>query len=406
MQAMQAEPSPTIPASLPPLARFTLLPLTLLGIGVALYLLWTVLAHRGLPAGCGHGSGCDEVLNSRWAQVFGFPVSGLAFAAYWGILISLASLRFARFPFQYQRAWSALNFFAALLVAALIWFVGLQLLVIRAICPWCLAEHGVGLLVAAIVFATAPNFRKVAVAAGVLAVAGIGLAQTLVDYHPPAVQRLPADENADTGPGPDRLVSVLNGRLTLAPHELPALGSADAPKLLVVLFDYCCPHCRATHGYLLNGMAAHQDELAVLLLPTPLNTKCNPFWQETEPRFEHSCELARLALAVWRVDRKAFVQFDAWLFEPETPRDPTEARRKAEELTSAAALAQALKDPWIDRQIEQNVTAYHNSGAERVPVILSPGMRAIVGRPESEKQLFELLEKELALRSTQTSTTK
>jgi hypothetical protein len=101
MQAMQAEPlvatsddrtSSTIPASLPPLARFTLLPLTLLGIGVASYLLWTVLAHRGLPAGCGHGSGCDEVLNSRWAQVFGFPVSGLAFAAYCGILISLASL--------------------------------------------------------------------------------------------------------------------------------------------------------------------------------------------------------------------------------------------------------------------------------------------------------------------------
>jgi protein-disulfide isomerase len=217
------------------------------------------------------------------------------------------------------------------------------------------------------------------------------------------VQRLPEGQNADTGPGPDRLISVLNGRLTLAPHELPLLGSADSPKLLVVLFDYCCPHCRATHGYLLNGLAAHKDELAVLLLPTPLNSKCNPYWEQTEERFAHACELARLALAVWRADRAAFVRFDAWLFEPEKPRDPAEARHRAEELVPAAALDRALQDPWIDRQIEQNVAAYHNSQAERVPVILSPGMRAIVGRPESEEQLFQLLDRELLLRSPQTS---
>jgi hypothetical protein len=208
------------------------------------------------------------------------------------------------------------------------------------------------------------------------------------------------------GPGPDRLISVLNGKLSLAPHELPILGSADAPKLLVVLFDYCCPHCRATHGYLLNGLTSHKNELAVLVLPTPLNTKCNPYWEETEPRFEHACELARLALAVWRADRAAFPAFDAWLFEPEQPRDPAEARRRAEQLVTAVALERALGDPWIDHQIEHNVTAYHNSGAERVPVILSPGMRSIVGRPESETQLFQLLDKELSLRPSPASTPK
>ncbi len=235
---------------------------------------------------------------------------------------------------------------------------------------------------------------------------GVALAQALVPYHPPAVQRLPEGKNADTGPGPDRLISVLNGKLAIAPHELPILGSADAPKLLVVLFDYCCPHCRTTHGYLLNGLASHKNELAVLVLPTPLNTKCNPYWEETEPRFEHACELARLALAVWRADRAAFPAFDAWLFEPEQPRDPVAARRRAEQLVTAAALERALSDPWIDHQIEQNVAAYHNSGAQRVPVILSPGMRSIGGRPESEAQLFQLLEKELSLRPSQASTPK
>ncbi len=362
------------------------------------------------------------MLNSRWAQVFGVPVSGPALAVYGALLLTVVSMVFGTSSVQKRRAWSALILLAVVLAGSAIWFVGLQLVVIRAICPWCLAEHGLGLLVAAIVFLSVPFVRKNSLAGdseattfvtagralaaggvGVALVGGLALAQTLVEYHPPPVQRLPAGENADTGPGPDRLVSVLNGQLTLAPHDLPVLGSPDAPKLLVVLFDYCCPHCRATHGYLLNGLAAHKDELAVLLLPTPLNRKCNPYWEQTEPRFEHACELARLALAVWRADRAAFPPFDAWLFEPEKPPDPKDARRHAEELVPAATLNQGLQDPWIDRQIEQNVTAYHNSGAERVPVILSPGMRAIVGRPESEEQLFQLLAKEHLLREPKTS---
>jgi uncharacterized membrane protein len=404
------------------LTRLSLGLFSLLGCVVAAYLLSVSLAHRSLPSGCGRGSGCDEVLNSRWAQIFGIPVSGPALAVYGALLLTVVLMGFGNSLVKKRREWSALILLAVVLAGSAIWFVGLQLVVVRAICPWCLAEHGLGLLVAAIVFSSAPFVQKNPSAsefeprafvtvrralasggAGVVLVGGLALAQTSVEYHPAPVQRLPAGENADTGPGPDRLISVLNGRLALAPHELPALGSADAPKLLVVLFDYCCPHCRATHGYLLNGLAMHKDELAVLLLPTPLNSKCNPYWEQTEPRFEHACELARLALAVWRADRAAFPSFDAWLFEPETPRDPNDARRRAEELVPAATLNQVLKDPWIDHQIEQNVTAYHNSGAERVPVILSPGMRAIVGRPESEEQLFQLLANEHLLREAKTS---
>jgi uncharacterized membrane protein/protein-disulfide isomerase len=401
--------SSTDPASLSALARGALALLSLVGLGIAAYLLFLSLAKRGLPAGCGKGSGCDEVLNSRWAQIFGLPVSGLAVAVYSGILFLLASLRFATSLRQAQWAGTALSLFAAVLVGAAVWFVGLQLLLLKAICPWCLAEHSIGLVIAAILFAQRLVFwqtKFASVGVGCLLVCGVALTQAFVPYHPPALQRLPEGKNADTGPGPDRLISVLNGKLSLAPHELPILGSADAPKLLVVLFDYCCPHCRATHGYLLNGLASHKNELAVLVLPTPLNTKCNPYWEETEPRFEHACELARLALAVWRADRAAFPVFDAWLFEPEQPRDPVAARRQAEKLVTAAALERALGDPWIDHQIEQNVAAYHNSGAERVPVILSPGMRSIVGRPENESQLFQLLDKELSLRPSQASTPK
>lgn len=410
---MPVEPPATTPESAAPssdlalisgFARYTLAPLSLAGAGVALYLLWLWIAHRGLPAGCGQGSGCAEVLNSRWSQILGVPVSGLAIVVYAGILIAVCSLTLAKTVGQRIRRSSWLVLLATTLIGAAIWFVGLQVFVIKAFCPWCLAEHALGLVVAAIVFSTTRVFGKRDAVLGVVAVIGVAAAQTLVPYRPPAVQRIAAGENLDTGPGAARLLSVLDGRLVVSPHEIPVLGAADAPKLLIVLFDYCCPHCRATHGYLLDALALHKNEMGIVLLPTPLNTKCNPYWEETEPRFAHACELARLALAVWRVDRTAFVQFDSWLFEPETPREPAEARRQAEKLVPAAALEAALKDPWIDRQIEQNVAAYHNSGAARIPVILSPGIKAIVGEPASGRELLQLLEKELSLAPSQTST--
>jgi uncharacterized membrane protein len=413
MQWMQAEPLVTTQESRAPsagfaplsgTARYALMPLALSGAGIALYLLWLWFAHRGLPAGCGQGSGCAEVLNSRWSQVVGLPVSALALAVYLGVLAVLFAIGLAKTDRQRQWRSGVLVILATILFGAAFWFVGLQLFVIKALCPWCLAEHALGLIVAVIVFASVRVFRTVGAILGVVAVLGVASAQAFVEYRPPAVQRIAAGENVDTGPGSDRRLSVLDGQLVQSPYEMPILGSANAPKLLVVLFDYCCPHCRATHGYLLNALAAHKDALGIVLLPTPLNTKCNPFWGETEPRFEHACELARLALGVWRVDRTAFVQFDSWLFEPEMPRDPVVARRQAEKLVTAAALETALKDPWIDRQIEQNVTAYHNSQAARIPVILSPGMKAIVGEPASGQELLQLLEKELSLGPPQMST--
>lgn len=412
--------------------------LTLAAIGVSGYLLSVSLMSQGLPLGCGAGSGCEVVLSSRWSNVFGIPVSGLAACIYLAMFAASCTVS-PHFPLDRQRtAWSVLLLLAFVVAGSAVWFVFLQAVVLRAFCPWCMAGHGIGLLLAAIVLRTVvgpklerskspespiPRFsddpRDVApeaaaapeesgpVAAfpskkfallGVFSVAGLIAAQLLVPVEPHQVQRLPAGQNADTGPGPNRLVSVLDGSLQLAPHDVPSLGSADAPKLLILLFDYCCPHCRKTHGYLMNARERYGDQFAILALPTPLNSDCNKFVEETERRFEHACELAQLALAVWRADPESFEEFDRFLFEPEMPRTPDEARSKAESLVMAEPLRRALEDSWIDERIAQDVEAYQQSTADRIPVILSPGFASIVGRPESEEQLFEILENELKLR--------
>ena len=401
---------------------FIRLPALAAGV-VAGYLLYLSLANHGLPAGCGEGSGCEEVLTSRWSQVFGIPVSGPAVLIYLTIISTTFFIGPHTKPDCAWKAQSLLLLLAATVIIAAVWFIGLQLIVVGSICSWCMADHTLGLLTAAAIFwkvpirtgsvstgdsapASAIPFGHILRLGGMafLLVGGLIVSQAFGPYEGPQLQRLPPGENADTGPGVDRMISILDGKLQFSPHKAPMLGSPDAPKLLVLLFDYCCPHCRATHGYLRNGMQRYEDQLGVVLMPMPLNSECNPFWEHTESRFENSCELAKLALAVWKADPLSFHSFDVWLFESEMPRNPAEARKKAEELVSREGLQNALADQWIEDWIRQDVTAYHDSQAERIPVIISPGFTTIVGRTESQEQLFTLLEKELGIQPVNEST--
>ena len=56
------------------------------------YLAWVAI-HNGPAAGCGAGSGCNAVLQSRWAYWLGLPVSVPAVLVYLALLGSSLLLK-------------------------------------------------------------------------------------------------------------------------------------------------------------------------------------------------------------------------------------------------------------------------------------------------------------------------
>jgi len=385
-------------------ARFWLtIALALAGLALSLYL--TVASSH--PVGCGAGSGCEQVLSSRWSGVGPVPVGALGGGAYLALIAYLLAPRSRRLGGGASLAWATATAIAVALVAAAAWFIALQLFVIRAVCPYCMAEHAVG-CAAAILVLTDPQRRAALSTArtrplviGLAAVALLIGAQAAFP-HSSRLLRLAARSNFDTGPGPDRTLGLLDGTLQLRPHEEPLLGSPDAAHLLVVLVDYACPHCRQTHEYLDHAVQRWPADLAVVVLPCPLNASCNPHIPETEPRFEDSCDLAKIALALRIASPDKFAPFDAWLFAPETPRTKADARTEADRLLGPPGVGASLAAPFLDQTIARNTAAFgHNraGGADRLPIILSPepGVRGIAGRPDSEEAFFNLLIKELHL---------
>lgn len=398
--------SQTPEVAIPSIAtRGMIIVLSIVALAIAVYLYATSLSESGTPLGCGEGGGCAEVLTSRWSQVFGIPVSVPAALIYMAIIAVMLILPVAGNDSR-KLTWIAACTLGMLVILGAIWFVGLQVIHLNAICPWCMTEHGLGILIGLLILLSAAKAfgaKPIGVAFPIAAVllAGLISAQSFGKFTGPEAERLSASQSdSDEGIGTSRRIKVLDGKLDLPVAEVPLVGSPDAIHLVVILFDYCCPHCRATHGYLLNALEKYPDQLAMILLPMPLNTDCNPHWKKTEDRFKESCELARLALAVWAVDQSQFKTFDQWLFETPKPRPLADAQLMAYKLVGEDKIKQALgNNPWINQLIETNVNFYAESGAERIPVLLSPGFSSIVGRPGSEEELMTILETDLKLTS-------
>jgi len=110
-----------------------LLALAFAGLLIAGYLLAVRLA--GEPAVCGPSHGCETVAASEHATMFGIPVAAYG-AACSAILTACAVAWWRRADRRPLLLAYALLLLATLAVAYLTY---LELFVIRAICPWCVA---------------------------------------------------------------------------------------------------------------------------------------------------------------------------------------------------------------------------------------------------------------------------
>ena len=326
-------------------------------------------------AGCGGGS-CEEVLASRWSLVFGVPVTVFGALVYLLVMLSIHR-RFGMF------AAPALGSIAG----SVLWFVFVQFVLLGKICPWCMAAHAAGLVA---VLLGAIRFRMVWPIAKWSAAAflGIGLAQV---YGP-----VPATHFVETTkPEPRRSVSFDGGRISHEVSSSPILGSPEAKHILVEYFDYQCDACRSMSPYLESLVSKYPDDVAVLLLPVPLDRSCNDFVNQ-ESNHPGSCEITRIALALWRSKPNDYPAFHRQLIA-----DPSaeNAKKLALEGMTAESLDRAQTDPAIDAMIRSNIAGWHSlsKSTPKLPKLLIRDRRILHGIPTDEKSFIQVMKQELRL---------
>jgi uncharacterized membrane protein len=393
--------------------RWPLAGLNVLALALSAYLSWHALAG-GSMIGCGGGSPCDEVLNSRWSSMAGVvPISGLALGAYLAMLVAIPCLGPTTAAPVRRLAWRAMLILAGAIAGSAVWFIIVQKWIIGAFCPYCMATHVTGLLLAALVIWQAPRQADGETTDDGLATASAvhhGAAEPVISRPRAtgfvalglaAAGLLAAGQVALAPAAVYRGGAAAGNASDLDPGAVPLVGSPDAPYVVDVLFDYQCPHCQRLHFLLGEVVRRYGGKLAFALCPAPLSPQCNAYVPREVRGFADSCALARVALAVWTAKRDAFADFDGWMFALDSgdlwrPRRLDAARARAIALTGQARFDAALSDPWIEQYLQASVRIYGNAGGNAVPKLVF-GSRWVTPEANDADELIRILETGLAL---------
>jgi protein-disulfide isomerase len=157
------------------------------------------------------------------------------------------------------------------------------------------------------------------------------------------------------------------------------------------MFDYTCPHCRNTHHAISGAQKKYGNDLAIFALPVPLENACNPSAGGGHPG---ACEMAKIAVAVWRLDPSKFQTFHNWMFENQ--RTVSTARAFAETLIDKDRLKAELSSDVPGKYISRHVSLYQRIGSGQVPKLIFT-KTMMQGEVNSTDTLCKTIQSELAV---------
>ncbi|MDC0325422.1 thioredoxin domain-containing protein [bacterium] len=410
------------------------------------YLAIVTLTNGGGAPGCGPDSGCDQVLSSSWAYWLGIPVSLPGLGLYAAFLISTFSLKKNNLQ-KARRSLNAQTLCAFSVIAAAIWFVGVQAFAIKAFCPYCCTAHALATC-ASILFLVKANSvgSKLSVKlnfAGGAAV-GIGLVAVIAAIQiaipkqqaAPDIVDLSETESTNTVTEPRYAPETLNTQVpkeTIGTNQisiaintpikerpvskplliprtnfkletigLPTLGTLEAPHRITCIFDYTCHHCRQLHGFIREVLVKYEGQLSCLMIPMPLDATCNRLMTKTPKDHVNACQYAKICLAVHQVAPDKYDEFDTWLFSNHKSVKPVPTvMEHAKQLLGAEKLSEALKSAKLKEQLNQNITAYETTSKmgrkSSMPQTII-GTQVVYGPPPSVKALDGILQRILNLK--------
>jgi len=364
-------------------------------LGVAALVLCIVMGIHSLSGtalvGCGTGSSCDSVLGGRWSTLFGiFPIGGIAAGVYLAFLLAACVVLFSKDDALRDLASKALLLLSGAIIGAAVWFIGLQAFVEREFCKYCMSAHFIGIVCS--LLAASSLLRKTPSGRSWMA-AGAGLAALLA-----VLQVLTAPDSVyQEGRGEEAFPII-------SPDEAPVVGDPGAEYVIDLLYDYQCSHCRTVHDLLPDVISHFDGRVAFVLCPCPLSPKCNPYVPREETRFEGSCDLARLALAVYELDPGAFAGFDAWLFGAGEaawrPRAVESARERAGSIVGKESLDALLPDPSLSEPLRRAADLFGRTstrGNAGIPRFVF-GDQWVVPAADTAEDLAKILSEQFGIR--------
>lgn len=366
--------------------RRTAVGLLFVSLCVSAFLLSETLLNRPIP-GCGEGADCQQVLASKWAYIAGLPVSLTGILLYGSlmILIFLARSRSGRWLCRFEVAGSMLILMGAF------WFYWVQMMILHAFCPWCCSIHAMASIAAVILLLSRwggvrgkSGFHHILSVLRAEVIIPLFLVVAFAFYQssgsdPENVVGTDLLEGAGVEAQGD-LISVYDGQFTFDSTTFPMMGSPDSNRMLIVLTDYTCPHCRDLHETLRELVEQQGGDVGIVLLPVF--------------RDPGAQELHRVMLTLWKEDPAYFEVLSSGMLTGEIPANPNKILTLAMSHSAGRFYEKAwTHSSWVEQcfQIGQGILVANDQRLEvsTLPQIMM-GETILQGNPSLET-LVDLL---------------
>jgi len=116
----------------------------------------------GDALGCDGNSGqnCNEILSSAWGYWMGIPITLAALINYSAIFIGLIFTGSGLPLFVRRITWSCVFLLLILASGAAIWFMNVQIFILKGFCIYCTIIHGCGLLMSIILLSNIFRYSR------------------------------------------------------------------------------------------------------------------------------------------------------------------------------------------------------------------------------------------------------
>jgi len=361
--------------------------LALIALAISVYITVAVKSHQPVY-GCGDG-GCHEILEGRWERWGPLSVATLGIGGYLALMAGAVFTTIPKFKGGHMTVWYLMAAEALIGLGFIAWLIILQWLIIKHFCVFCMSSHLFGILAYTITIIKVPvwsHYRHTGLMVGGTAAATLLF---MISVHILVVPNIHAAEDASsieyaaTENDADgiiqfgapvqksRIVHLLQNKLTFDLYKMLVIGSHEAEHVILELSDYCCPSCRKLHNRMKQFREIYNLEIAIVHLPTPMNSDCNSNVKRTPKGFKNSCTYAEFGMAVNKADLTKFETFHDFMMEGSSPPSVDEARKKAETLVGKDAFNTALKDPKIKEWISTGVGTQRYIKAKTIPRIIT-----------------------------------
>jgi protein-disulfide isomerase len=214
---------------------------------------------------------------------------------------------------------------------------------------------------------------------------------------------LSADPQAAQSTRPQRLVTFLNGSVTLDIYQHPYIGNPEAPKVVLEFASYDCSHCHAMHRVLQKALRRYGDQVAIVVLPYPQEMECNKEVKVSSHSITGACAIARMAIGVAKFDPAKFAQFHDWLMAgKDRPPSPAQVVQRAftlagrERITDSREQLQKSIAEYID--LFMKIKSQTPDPSKVGLPLLVVGDHIMSGSQESDEKLFQAWEEHLGVR--------